>query len=177
MIPKPCKWCGSLWHSKNKCPEAPEKPLKAIYKQDTGNVLLPSKSPSERLRIAQSGTSERTKLIKDADRLFSIYIRQRGMDWAGYNTCYTCGALMPWGLLQCGHFMSRRYMNTRWHEMNCWPQCNECNVVKNGNIPIYEKKLIAQHGRYDIEKLKELALSINKFTVMDIQDIIRKYQK
>lgn len=104
-----------------------------------------------------------------------MYIRTRG-ESSGYNQCYTCNRVYEWGILQCGHFMSRRFMNTRWHPVNCWPQCNDCNVVKSGNLVIYEAKLRAQFGDEAIDELIALARSTDKVREEDIASVIKKYR-
>lgn len=113
--------------------------------------------------------------MKEADRVFSIYIRNRGARF-GYNNCFTCGAYLPVEDLQCGHFRPRRYMNTRWHEFNCWPQCNHCNVELSGNLVVYEKKLAGRYGQDAVDGIYILSTSYNKITEVDIKDIIKKYK-
>jgi hypothetical protein len=117
----------------------------------------------------------RKSLIKEADRVFSIHIRNRGATF-GYNHCYTCGRYLPVEELQCGHFIARRFQNTRWHPLNCWPQCNDCNVEKHGNLERYERKLIAQYGELAIEGLWDLAHTNDGLTDYEINEIIKKYK-
>lgn len=119
-------------------------------------------------------SQRRKDLINRADKVFSIYTRTRG-ESGGYNACYTCNRVYEWGLLQAGHFMSRRFLNTRWHPVNVWPQCNECNVVKKGNLVIYEAKLRAQFGDDAIDELISLSHANEKISDSNIQDIIKKY--
>ena len=64
-----------------------------------------------------------SKLKKELDKWFSLYIRLRGVDDNGNNQCCTCGTIDNWKKLQCGHFVSRKHLATRFHEMNCFPQC------------------------------------------------------
>lgn len=72
--------------------------------------------------------------------------------------------------------MSRRYFNTRWHPVNCWPQCNDCNVLKHGNLIIYEAKLRARFGDDAIDQLIDLARSTDKVTEEDIANVIKKHK-
>ena len=72
--------------------------------------------------------------------------------------------------------MSRRFLNTRWHPVNVWPQCGECNRQKNGNLAVYEKKLKAQFGDEAIRELIWLARSSNKVTEEDIEKVIKTYK-
>ena len=73
-----------------------------------------------------------SKLKKELDKWFSFYVRLRAADNNGNNQCCTCGKVDNWRNLQCGHFVSRRYLATRFHELNCFPQCVRCNIFKNG---------------------------------------------
>lgn len=77
--------------------------------------------------------------------------------------------------MDAGHFMSRRYLNTRWHPVNVWPQCQDCNRHRNGRLEVYEAKLRAMFGNEAIDELVELAYSINKVSEADIREVIQKY--
>lgn len=175
MLTPKCRLCGSLWHYKPKCPERENKPLRAVYKRKGTDTPLSPENPSKRPRLAYKGNSERSQLIGWADKFFGLYIRVTGGD--GFvNWCYTCGARTPISDIQCGHFISRRFVNTRWNKLNCHPQCNECNVDKHGNLKVYERRLRSDYGDIVIDQLKQIANSSNKFTIMDIQDIIDEYR-
>ena len=114
-------------------------------------------------------------LIIEADRVFSLYIRNRGSAY-DYNNCFTCGVYLPIDYLQNGHFRSRRFFNTRWHTVNCWPQCNRCNVELSGNLVKYESKLRSMFGDDAIDGLIMLSLTHNEITNEDLRDIIKKYR-
>lgn len=114
--------------------------------------------------------------INEADKIFSLYIRNRGANF-GYNHCFTCGVYLPVEDLQCGHFRSRRFIATRWHQLNCWPQCNRCNVELGGNLDLYEKKLRSSFGDEAIDALYDLSRSHIKMTDADVRDIIKQYKK
>lgn len=117
----------------------------------------------------------RKSLIKEADRVFSLYVRNRGETF-GYNHCYTCPAYIPMEYLQAGHFIPRRYHNVRWHPLNVWPQCNKCNVELSGNLDKYEKKLVAQYSELAVEALWDLARTNDGLTDFEINEIILKYR-
>ncbi len=118
----------------------------------------------------------RKSLIKEADRVFSLYVRNRGATF-GYNHCYTCPVYLPVQELQAGHFIRRNYYNVRWHPVNVWPQCNTCNVVKGGNLVVYEAKLSGMFTSQVIDELWELARANNGgLDGWEIQDIINKYK-
>lgn len=68
-----------------------------------------------------------TKNLKTTlDRWFSLYIRLRDSDANGYSRCISCGKPVYWKEADCGHFINRRHMNTRYDERNCNLQCRNC---------------------------------------------------
>lgn len=170
-----CKICQSPWHYRGSCPQRQIKPRKAIYKSERTKPRPGTKSPLERPTLAYKGKSERSQLIGWADKFFSLYIRTRGGDGM-YNSCYTCKRRFKITELQCGHYMRRDYFMTRWNEMNCNPQCNECNVEKHGNLEIYRALLVIDYGLTAVEGLEQLARRSGKITIMDIQEVIDKYK-
>lgn len=117
----------------------------------------------------------RASLIREADRVFSLYVRNRGQRF-GYNHCFTCGAYLPVQELQAGHFVPRRFTNTRWHPVNVWPQCSTCNVEKSGNIKIYERKLVSQFSQDVVDALRELSYRNDGLTNDEIRSIIKEYK-
>lgn len=119
--------------------------------------------------------SKKSGLIKEADRVFSLFIRRRGSKH-GYNHCFTCGAYLPIEDLQCGHFRPRRYLSTRWHIFNCWPQCNRCNVELGGNLKVYEDKLVSLYGQDAVDGIYLLSHIYSKFTESDLREIINKHK-
>lgn len=67
---------------------------------------------------AKAGLSK-SKLRDKLDAVFSKYIRLKYSDDKGYCRCISCGKVFPWKEIQNGHYMSRRYMSTRFSEDNC----------------------------------------------------------
>jgi hypothetical protein len=82
--------------------------------------------------------------MRRADRAFSYYIRQRDADDGGTCECPTCGRLAWWKDFDCGHFVSRRFMGTRYEEQNASAQCRRCNKWGSGEQ--------YKHGKYLDEK-------------------------
>lgn len=60
------------------------------------------------------------------DRWFSLYIRLRDSDANGFGRCISCGKLVHYKEADCGHFINRQHMNTRYDERNCNLQCRSC---------------------------------------------------
>jgi hypothetical protein len=112
----------------------------------------------------------RSTLVKKLDSVFSIYIRRRYAvnDIA---KCVTCGKEDNYQNLQCGHFMSRKHLSTRWNEYNCQVQCSACNVFRYGEQYKYSLYL----GNKLSEELHILSKQIRKFTDVELQDMIVHY--
>ena len=104
------------------------------------------------MRLKMSSQKSKIEIL---DKIFSKFIRLRGADHRGFNSCFTCGSIMHWKKLQCGHFISRRHMSLRFDQKNCFPQCNECNCNKNGNMEIYRSKIIQRFGIVHLNYLEE----------------------
>lgn len=101
-----------------------------------------------------------SKLKKETDRLHSLFIRAKYP-----KECYTCGALGK--TLQCGHFISRLYLATRWEENNTRPQCVGCNIWGRGKPLDFEERLKKELGAEVVEEMKarrkQLILPNRKF--------------
>lgn len=101
-----------------------------------------------------------SKLKKETDRLHSLFIRAKYP-----KECYTCCAKGK--TLQCGHFISRLYLATRWEENNTRPQCVGCNIWGRGKPLDFEERLKKELGAEVVEEMKarrkELIVPNRKF--------------
>jgi hypothetical protein len=85
-----------------------------------------------------------------ADFWFSKFIRQRD------GRCYTCDKHNYLKGLQCGHFVPRQYILTRYDERNNHAQCYACNMLYNGQPSKYANNLIRDYGYKLLEELEVL---------------------
>lgn len=90
---------------------------------------------------------------EDLDAIFSKYIRLKFADWKLEVSCYTCSWRGLWTECDCGHFISRSYLITRFEENNCRPQCKNCNQHLDGNIEIFEEELREELGDEEVDNL------------------------
>lgn len=119
----------------------------------------------------------KSALIKKADKVFSLYIRQRNADFNGVTECFTCGKKDHWKKLQCGHFMSRRHHSTRWHETNCQVQCSACNVFRYGEQYKFSVNLDATFGADTAQEMQTLSNKTVQYLAADLLQLIEYYQK
>ncbi len=101
-----------------------------------------------------------------ADVWFSRYIRLRD------KKCYTCDTTSP--KLQCGHFVPRQYLATRYDEINNHAQCYACNMLFGGQPSRYALNLERDYGKDIVQKLEDSRKLI--FREMDYKKIGDEYK-
>lgn len=116
-----------------------------------------------------------SNLIEDLDFIFSQYIRLKYADKDGIVECFTSGKKFHWTKIQCGHFIPRGNLATRWLEQNCRPQSEYDNCFLNGKLDVFESKLEEEKAG-TVEYLRELAHTVSKPTRDEIRSLIIEYR-
>ena len=83
---------------------------------------------------------------READRLFSLLVRQENADENGYVKCVTCGKMNHWRRMHNGHFMVRQNQATRYDRENTGVQCVKCNTFSEGRQYDFAKYLDQKYG-------------------------------
>ena len=118
-----------------------------------------------------------SKLKKELDKWFSLFIRTRFATKTGLAKCVTCGKVDHYKKLQCGHFQSRRFHATRWHDINCQVQCVRCNMFSGtGEQFKFAVYLNSTYGYETAEDLQHLAQLIIKISRIDYEEKIAYYK-
>lgn len=95
-----------------------------------------------------------SKLIKELDALFSVFIRKRDADEYGTIRCVSCKEPVFWKEANCCHYMDRQYKATRWDEINCAAGCRGCNCFNKGfHIHHFGTFLNEKYGEGTTERL------------------------
>ena len=115
-----------------------------------------------------------SRLKKDLDQVFSLYIRWRDSDGTGGN-CISCENYIPIEDAQCGHLISRRHQNTRWEEENANLQCMPCNVWRRGNVAYYMRNLEEKIGRKAVDEVIEKSKQIKQFKRSELEELLEFY--
>ena len=115
-------------------------------------------------------------LKKQLDRVFSEWTRRRLADSRGMVRCVSCGTVKHWKEQQCGHFVTRARLATRWEPQNTAPQCVGCNMFKQGNAIGYSRWLLNRYGQSIFAELDELSRKPVKFSRADLAAMIEEYQ-
>ena len=126
------------------------------------------KREKKRLSISQ--------LTKKLDTVFSVYIRLVNSNKHGKVKCFTCDRIDYYKSMQNGHFQSRRFMSTRFHENNCAPQCYACNVGLSGMQYEFGRQLDLKYGNGTADKMVSLSKAVKKFTTDEMLELIEHYK-
>lgn len=118
-----------------------------------------------------------SKLKKELDKWFSLFIRLRDATAEGSVQCFTCSRISHYKSgMQNGHFQSRRHHSTRWNETNCQVQCVKCNLYEQGEQFKFGMALESKYGEGTSEELEFLARTIMKVSRIDYEEKISYYK-
>lgn len=115
--------------------------------------------------------------VSKVDIEFSRYIRRKEADDFGMVRCYTCGKRLPWSVAECGHYIPRAHMATRFLQTNCHPQCFTCNHELRGNIAEYRARLIEDYGEDKVNWLEGLKMEQKRYLPVDLEDLYKLYKR
>lgn len=136
-----------------------------------------SKAKKQEKKKSKAGLSK-SVLIKEADKWFSYYIRLKYSDKNGYCRCISCGKIYFWKNIQNGHYMSRRYMSTRFSEDNCRPQGVECNIFNQGAIQMYRRALMKEIGEQRVDLIEVRARQERRnWSVFELKQLVEFYKQ
>lgn len=118
-----------------------------------------------------------SKLKKELDKWFSLYIRLREANELGMCKCFTCGIVRHYkDGMQNGHFQSRKHLATRFDEQNCQVQCVKCNVYAWGEQYKFSLALDSKYGKGKAEALQYLARTTLKISRVEYVEKISYYK-
>lgn len=110
------------------------------------------------------------------DRVFSRYIRLRDALPGEVFKCISCGQIKPLEQADCGHYYSRRHMNTRYDEENCHAQCRHCNRMLYGNMNAYHDGLVEKLGQFKFDLLNLKHTQTKQWTDWELKELIKHYE-
>ena len=116
----------------------------------------------------------RAGLVTKLDKVYSRYIREK-YSQDDTAVCITCNKVFEISNMDCGHYISRRFMSIRYDERNTHPQCVQCNRFEQGNIDVYTQKIIELYGRETLDELIELKNGTSKTTTIDLEAKLEHY--
>ena len=118
-----------------------------------------------------------SKLKKELDKWFSLFIRLRNASKDGIVECWTCGKTAHYKKMHAGHFMSRKHHATRWNEENVQVQCPRCNLFGQGEQYTFGKLIDVRIGEGKSEELQELSRTTVKYMRHEYEEMIKFYKE
>lgn len=117
-------------------------------------------------------------LVKKLDKEFSLYIRLRDSRTYGYKyfKCISCGRIRPFDQMDCGHFIGRTHMSTRFDEQNCWGECKKCNRFSADHMIYYQRNLEQKIGRDKLDLLIARGHQTKKWTSWELEILTSYYR-
>lgn len=107
------------------------------------------------------------KLMKEADRVFSLFIRARD------KKCVICGTTER---LQNSHLIRRGKKSIRFDEKNCNTNCATHNYLHNIYPETYTQWFIKRYGLDEYEKLIAKSHIVKQFKASELETLIEKYK-
>jgi len=117
-----------------------------------------------------------SKLKKELDKIFSIYIRLREANEYGMVQCFTSGRVYHYKKIHAGHFMSRRHLSTRWCETNVQPQSAADNLFGQGEQFKFGLNLDSKFGEGTAEELQYKSRTTLKISRVEYEQKISYYK-
>ena len=114
---------------------------------------------------------------READRLFSLLVRQENADENGYVRCVTCGKIIRWRNSHNGHFMVRQCQATRYDRENTGVQCVKCNTFSEGRQYDFAKYLDQKYGEGTAEKMNIKSKMMCHRNVTEYKYLIEKFKE
>lgn len=120
---------------------------------------MEKKKPKQRssLKPKKKKLHTRQECLTLAQKLCKLRVlNEYGKIW-----CISCGKPLEYGSreTQGGHYISRKDVATETEPDNIWPQCSVCNVLMNGNIPMYRYNLVRLIGDKRVERLELMSMA------------------
>jgi hypothetical protein len=119
--------------------------------------------------------SKKKNYKKELDEVFAEYIRLRDSNGDTFR-CISCGQVKPMSQCQCGHYISRAHMATRFDENNCNGQCVGCNIFKSGNVVEYRFGLIDKYGEEVVNQLEAMRNDQRQIKDPEYKELIQYYK-
>jgi hypothetical protein len=105
---------------------------------------------------------KRNELIHKFDILYSEYERKKQLVEFNHCRCFICGKRLLYNEACIGHFISRRFISTRFDETNANVICYQCNMIDSKTRTVLEKYKQRIVDEYGINELQRIYLLSHK---------------
>jgi uncharacterized protein YcaQ len=113
----------------------------------------------------------RKRAIKNADKWFSLYIRERD-----HHICQVCGKTSEQAPIQCGHLHTRGHYSTRWDPDNAMAQCAGCNMAHERDAGAFTMVFLRKYGQKGYDELFRKYSTPYKWRTIEIEELAEKFK-
>lgn len=113
---------------------------------------------------------------KRLDDIFSKYIRLRDTDSDGYGQCISSGKYIHYSDADAGHFMSRRFLSTRWNERNVNLQGRHANRFDQGQQFSQGMNIDRKYGEGTAVILEAESKKTSHISDFEVEILIKHYK-
>lgn len=107
-----------------------------------------------------------------------MYIRKRDADdHTELAQCCTCGKVAHWKHMDCGHYISRGVIATRFHPANAHAQCVLCNRHHGGKTDAHRTHIIRVWGEAMLDELEGMKNDRMSFSAQDLLTLAAHIKK
>jgi hypothetical protein len=121
-----------------------------------------------------SKQTDHSKLIDKVDTLISEVVRLTAADERGECVCVTCGVKEHYLRMQCGHFVVRANMATRYDLRNLNVQCLGCNCVMYGMEDEHARYIDATYGKGTSDELISKGRQEKKWMPHELEAMVQE---
>lgn len=118
-----------------------------------------------------------SELIIELDGITSQFVRLLRANAYGIAKCFTCNNRGHWTEMQCGHFVARANLATRFDLRNLACQCPYCNEALRGNLEVFAMEIDKREGEGTARELVALGRTICKRPAYEYQELIETYKE
>lgn len=120
--------------------------------------------------------TDRQKLIRKLDEVFSLFIRLRDSDKNGVCKCITSGEFVHWQACDAGHFITRDNFATRWDEQNVNAQSRQDNRFLSGRQFEHGLAIDKKHGPGTASKLLVKSRGVCNWLDIELEQMYNYYK-
>jgi hypothetical protein len=90
--------------------------------------------------------------------------------------CISCGKVEMLNKSNVSHYISRRYLSTRWDLHNIHLSCVYCNKYLSGNLIEYRKTLVQKYGLQEVERLEMIYKMSTHYSTFDLEMLLQNFE-
>lgn len=136
------------------------------------NKKAKEEKTTQRKALKQFNDSDRSILLRTAQKVFNKYIRERDKD----KPCVSCGVIVKENMAHASHFKpANTYSYLRFDEANVHKSCSKCNLFLSGNLDQYRIRITDRISQQELDRL-DMPNQSKRWMIEEYKEIIEAYK-